>query len=392
MRKSKRLDLIPPYLFVKIEERKEELIRKGIDVIDFGIGDPDLPTPSHIVKKMREVLDTKEAANYPTSKGEMIFRKAVVNWYKKRFNVSLDPATEVCCLIGSKEGLAHLPLAFIDLGDVSLIPDPSYPVYKICTTLAGGEAYFLPLNAKNNFIPDLDNIPADIAKKAKLLFINYPNNPTGAVAEISFFEKCVKFARQNDLLLVSDLAYSEMGFDGFRARSVLEIPGAKEVTIEFHSLSKTYNMTGWRIGMAVGNAEAVQALATIKSNIDSGAFKAIQLAATEALTGPQECVIDNNQIFEERRNVLYAGLTSLGWKFDKPKATFYFWVPVPKGETSASFTEKLLDKCGILVVPGSGYGPSGEGYVRMAITLPKERIAEAIRRMEKASITFLESA
>jgi LL-diaminopimelate aminotransferase len=388
MKKSKRLDLIPPYLFVKIEEKKDELVRKGIDVIDFGIGDPDLPTPPHIINKMKEVLASKEAANYPTSKGELPFRKAAADWYKKRFNVDLDPANEVCCLIGSKEGLAHLPLCFIDAGDISLVPDPSYPVFKICTRLAGGEPYLLPLTAANKFIPELETIPAQVLKKAKLLFINYPNNPTGAVAGKDFFEKAVGFARKNNLLLVSDLAYSEMGYDGYRPSSVLEIPGAKDVTIEFHSLSKTYNMTGWRIGMAVGNREAVQALATIKSNIDSGAFKAIQLAAVEALSGPQDCVEKNNRVFEERRNVLYEGLASLGWKFDKPKATFYMWVPVPKGETSSSFTEKLLEKCGILAIPGNGYGPAGEGYVRFAITLPKERIAEAIERMKKQGIKY----
>ncbi|MDD5383122.1 MAG: LL-diaminopimelate aminotransferase [Candidatus Margulisbacteria bacterium] len=386
MKMSKRLDKIPPYLFVKIEEKKDELVKKGVDVIDFGIGDPDLPTPAHIVQKMRAVLDSKEAVNYPTSKGEFAFRKAVSKWYQKRFQVELNPRDEICCLIGSKEGLAHLPLAFIDPGDTALITDPSYPVYKICTTLAGGEPYLLPLTAENNYIPDLDKIPADVARKAKMLFINYPNNPTGAVAGKDFFEKAVNFAKKNDLLLVSDLAYSEMGYDGYRPSSVLEIPGAKEVTIEFHSLSKTYNMTGWRIGMAVGNKEAVQALATIKSNIDSGAFKAIQLAAIEALSGPQSCVDENRKVFEERRNVLIEGLNSLGWKLEKPKATFYMWIPVPKGETSATFTEKLLDKCGILVVPGNGYGSAGEGYVRMAITIPKERIAEAIKRMKEGGI------
>ena len=388
MKRSKRLDLIPPYLFVKIEEKKEELIKKGIDVVDFGIGDPDLPTPENIFKKMHTVLETKDSSNYPTTKGELSFRKTVAVWYKQRFNVDLDPATEVCSLIGSKEGIAHLSFAFIDQGDVALVPDPAYPVYKIGTTLAGGEPYLLPLTAKNKFIPDLDNIPQDILKKAKVLYINYPNNPTGAVAGSDFFEKCVKFARNNNLLLVSDLAYSEMGYDGYVPHSVLEVPGAKDVTIEFHSLSKTYNMTGWRIGMAVGNKEAVGALATIKSNVDSGAFKAIQFAAIEALSGPQDCVKNNAKIFEERRNVLIDGLNSLGWKLDKPKATFYMWIPVPKGETSTSFTEKLLDKCGILVVPGSGYGSAGEGYIRMAITLPKERIAIAIERMNKEGIRF----
>lgn len=388
MRISKRLNQIPPYLFVKIEEKKEELVKQGVDVIDFGIGDPDLPTPAHIKKKMREVLDSKEAANYPTSKGEFVFRQAVSSWYQKRFNVELNPQDEVCCLIGSKEGLAHLPLCFIDPGDVALIPDPSYPVYKICTTLAGGEPYFLPLTAENKFIPDLDNIPADILKRAKILFINYPNNPTGAVCDQAFLEKAVAFAKKNDLLLVSDLAYSELSYDGYQPMSILEMPGAKEVAIEFHSLSKTYNMTGWRIGMAVGNKAAVGALATIKSNIDSGAFKAVQLAAIEALSGPQTCVEENRKIFEERRNILIDGLNLLGWKLARPKATFYMWVPVPKGETSASFTEKLLEKCGILVVPGSGYGPAGEGYVRMAITLSKERIAEALKRLKKIDLRF----
>jgi LL-diaminopimelate aminotransferase len=388
MRKSNRLNLIPPYLFVKIEEKKEELVKNGVDVIDFGIGDPDLPTPAHIIKKMTEVVGSLEAANYPTSKGEFAFRKAVSKWYQKRFKVELNPRDEICCLIGSKEGLAHLPLCFIDPGDIALVPDPSYPVYKICTTLAGGEPYLLPLTAENKFIPDLDSIPADVLKKAKILFINYPNNPTGAVCDKTFLGKAVAFAKKNDLLLVSDLAYSEMGYDGYQPMSILEIPGAKEVAIEFHSLSKTYNMTGWRIGMAVGNKEAVEALATIKSNIDSGAFKAVQLAAIEALSGSQECVEENRKVFEERRNVLIDGLNTLGWKLERPKATFYMWVPVPKGETSASFTEKLLDKCGILVVPGSGYGQAGEGYIRMAITLPKERIAEAIQRLKKAGIKF----
>jgi len=388
MRRSKRLDLIPPYLFVRIEEKKAELVKQGVDVIDFGIGDPDLPTPAHIIKKMRAVLDSQAAANYPTSKGELSFRQAVADWYKKRFQVALDPASEICCLIGSKEGLAHLPLCFIDPGDVALIPDPSYPVYKICTTLAGGEPYLLPLTARNKFIPDLGTVPVDVLKKAKLLFINYPNNPTGAVCDRAFLETAVAFAKKNDLLLVSDLAYSEMGYDGYRPNSVLEIPGAKDVAIEFHSLSKTYNMTGWRIGMAVGNKEAIRALATLKSNLDSGAFKAIQLAATEALSGSQICVEENRKIFEARRDILIGGLNSLGWQLPKPKATFYMWVPVPGKETSASFTEKLLDKCGLLVVPGPGYGPSGEGYVRMAITLPKERIASAIERMKKAKIEY----
>ncbi|HTY13193.1 MAG TPA: LL-diaminopimelate aminotransferase [Candidatus Omnitrophota bacterium] len=388
MRKSKRLELIPPYLFVKIEERKEEMVKKGIDVIDFGIGDPDLPTPSHIFEKMREVLESRESSNYPTSKGELPFRKAVATWYRSRFGVTLDPVSEVCCLIGSKEGLAHLFFAFVDPGDIALVPDPAYPVYRIGTVLAGGTPYFMPLVRENGFLPDLERIPAEIAKKAKIIFVNYPNNPTGAVAGLDFLKKAVDFAKRNGILLVSDLAYSEMAYGGERPHSILEVPGAMEVAVEFHSLSKTYNMTGWRIGMAVGNKEAISALATIKSNVDSGAFKAIQSAGVAALTGSQKCVEENNKVFGERARALIAGLNSLGWGLPEMKATFYAWVPVPRGETSASFTEKLLDKCNILVVPGSGYGTAGEGYVRLAITLPKERIAEAIERMKKAGIKF----
>lgn len=388
MRKSIRLNQIPPYLFVKIEEKKAELQKKGIDIIDFGIGDPDIATPSYIFKKMHEVLEKKESSNYPSAKGEFSFRKAVADWYKKRFDVNLDPINEVCSLIGSKEGIAHLFFAFVDKGDFVLVPNPSYPVYNIGTLLASGTPYFLPLTKENNFLPDLESIPADILRQSKILFINYPNNPTGAVAGREFFERSVSLCKKNDILLASDLAYSEMGYDGYKPMSALEIKGAKDVTIEFHSLSKTYNMTGWRIGMAVGNAEAVQALATIKSNIDSGAFKAIQATAVKALTGAQDCVVENNEIFKERRNVLIEGLNSLGWKLEKPKATFYVWVPVPKNETSQSFAEKLLDKSGILVVPGSGYGSFGEGYVRFAITVNKERIKEAIGRMQKEGIKY----
>jgi len=386
VKKAKRLEKIPPYPFVVIEEKRQKLLKEGVDLIDFGVGDPDLPTPPHIFQKMHEVLERPESSNYPTSKGEITFRQAVADWYQSRFGVSLDSEKEVCTLIGSKEGLAHLFLAFIDPGDVTLVPDPAYPVYKVGTMLSGGKPYFLPLTAENNFIPDLDKVPAEAAKKARLFFINYPNNPTGAVAELDFFENCVNFCKKNDILLVSDLAYSEVAFNGYRPHSVLEVPGAKEVTIEFHSLSKTYNMTGWRIGMAVGSAQAVSALATVKSNIDSGAFKAIQFAGSAALNGPQECVQQNSQVFEERRDALVDGLNSLGWKLNKPKATFYVWAPVPPGETSASFTEKLLDKCGILVVPGSSYGTYGEGYIRFAITLGKERISSAVARMKQAGL------
>jgi len=388
MKLSKRLDKIPPYLFATIDKKKAEVRATGVDIIDFGIGDPDLPTPSHIFKAMHEVLEQGKSGQYPPYEGILEFRVAVADWYKKRFNVSLNPNTEVVSLIGSKEGIAHIFLGVIDPGDVVLTTDPGYPVYKMGTMLAGGEPYPIPLKEESGFLPDLESIPKDKVKKAKILFINYPNNPTGAVADLEFYKKVVAFAKKNDLLVCSDSAYSEVNYDGYVAPSILQVPGGKEVAIEFHSLSKTYNMTGWRIGMAVGNAQAIEALSTIKTNIDSGIFKAIQYAGVEALTGSQDCIAKNNAIFQERRDALINGLKSLGWKIEIPKATFYVWARVPKGFTSVSFCEEMLTKCGILVVPGNGYGKYGEGYFRAAITIPKERIAEAIQRMKDKNIRF----
>jgi len=387
MRTSKRLDKIPPYLFVKIEEKKEELLKKGVNVIDFGIGDPDLPTPKHIFKKMHDVLEKPESGQYPTSKGELDFRKAVADWYKKRFNVDLDPAKEVCTLIGSKEGLSHLSLAYIDDGDIALIPSPSYPVYIMSTMMAGGEPYLLPLTAENKFLPDLKAIPQDILEKSKLLYLNYPNNPTGAVVTTEFLKEAVEFAKINNLLIVYDNAYCDMVYDDYQAPSILQIPGAKDVAIEFTSLSKSYNMTGWRIGSAAGNSQAIKALRVIKSNADSGQFKAIQKAAVTALASGQS-IVELNAMYTDRRDALVNGLNSLGWQLNPPKATFYVWIPVPKGETSASFASKLLDECGLVTVPGSGYGEEGEGYIRMAITVNKERIGEAVERMRAKGIRY----
>jgi len=379
---------VPPYLFAEIDKKKAELMRNGADIVDLGIGDPDTPTPKRIINKFHKAVDDPKNHNYPPYEGIAPFRAAVAQWYKKRFNVDLDPEREVLSLIGSKEGIAHIFPAFVDPGDLTLVPDPGYPVYKMGTLIAGGTPHPVPLLKDNDFLPDLDSIDKGAVKKAKLLFINYPNNPTAAVAGRDFLEKAVSFCRKNDLLLCSDLAYSEVCFDGYKPMSIMEIPGAKDVAIEFHSLSKTYNMTGWRIGMAVGSNEAIQALSVIKTNIDSGIFKAIQIAGIEALSGGEKEIDRMNKLYMERRDALIDGLNDLGWELEYTKATFYVWAPVPKGYTSASFVSHLLEKTGVLVVPGSGYGKYGEGYFRASITIDRSRIIEAISRMKKQGISY----
>lgn len=384
--KAERLRQLPPYLFAEIDRLKAELIAKGIDVINLGVGDPDLPTPAHIIEEL--AVAAKDPANhqYPSYSGMNDFRVSVARWYGKRFGVELDPASEVLTLIGSKEGLAHLPLAFIDPGDLALVPSPAYPVYHIATMFAGGRSWFMPLVKQNRFLPDLDAIPPDVARRAKLMFINYPNNPTGAVAGRDFFERVVQFAREYDIIVCHDAAYTEMSFDGYRPMSFLEVPGAKEVGIEFHSLSKTYNMTGWRLGFVVGNSDVVGGLGQIKSNIDSGAFNAVQWAGIKALEGDQSPVAENCRIYGERRDILIAGLKEAGLEPEAPKATFYVWCPTPPGFTSKEFTSLLLGETGIVTTPGSGFGDPGEGYVRMALTVPKERIREAVERIRKLSL------
>jgi LL-diaminopimelate aminotransferase len=388
MKTAKRMELIPPYLFAELDKKKAEAISRGVDVINLGIGDPDMPTPEHIVKAMHKSVDNPETHNYPPYEGTKNFREAVAKYYASRFNVELNPETEVLSLIGSKEGLAHIHLAYVDPGDYNLVPDPAYPVYKVTTNFAGGIPYIMPLLEENNFLPDLDKIPVDIADKAKLMFLNYPNNPTGAVATLEFFEKAVHFAKKHDVLICHDLAYSEMAYDNYKAPSFLEIPGSKDVCIEFNSLSKTYNMTGWRIGMAVGNAQAVGALGRLKNNIDSGVFKAVQYAGIEALLGPQDHVTQMNAIYKSRRDIITQGLNKLGWDLSPVKATFYIWVPVPKGYNSTEFSALLLEKAGIIVPPGVGYGDYGDGYFRIALTAPEERIKLAIKRMEDNNIRF----
>ena len=387
---AKRIREIPPYLFAGIERKIEEYKEKGVDIISFGIGDPDLPTPDFIIEKMAEEIKNPENHQYPSSVGMLSFRESVANWYKKRFQVELDPTSEVVSLIGSKEGIANISYCYIDPGDISLVPDPGYPVYGIGTSFAGGEPYYMPLKEENGFLPDLKAIPEEIAKKAKILWISYPNNPTGATAPLSFFEEVVDFAKKYDILVCHDNAYSEVCYDGYRPPSFLEVKGAKDVGIEFNSLSKPFNMTGWRIGFAVGNAEVIETLGRYKSNVDSGAFQAMQYAAMAGLDSDQSAVEANRAIYAKRRDVIVDAFNDLGWNLEAPKATFYIWAPVPKGYTSASFAEYVLDQAGIVVTPGSGYGPSGEGYFRISLTIPEERVREAAERLKKhlGKVTF----
>jgi LL-diaminopimelate aminotransferase len=381
-KKAERLEKLPPYLFKEIDRKKAEVKAKGVDIIDLGVGDPDLPTPPHIVDALKRAAADPANHRYPSYSGMNRFKDTVANWYKKRFHVALDPAGEVVTLIGSKEGIAHFPLAFVNPGDVALIPTPAYPVYHIATLFAGGETVYMPLLERNGFLPDLGAIPDALARRAKVLFINYPNNPTAAVATVDFFEEVVAFAKAHQIIVCHDAAYTELTFNGYRPPSFMEARGAKEVGIEFHSLSKTYNMTGWRIGFAVGNREAVEGLGAIKSNIDSGAFQAVQLAGIEAMEGDQACVAHLMDIYTKRRDLMVQGLRESGFEVDSPKATFYLWVKVPKGYSSTRIAALLLEKAGVVVTPGNGFGEPGEGYFRIALTQKRERMQEAIERLK----------
>ncbi|MFA4889028.1 MAG: LL-diaminopimelate aminotransferase [Candidatus Omnitrophota bacterium] len=380
---SKKLQALPPYLFVEIDKAKRKARAEGRDIIDLGIGDPDQPTPRHIIEALYQAAQEPANHRYALDQGMPALRRAIDGWYERRFNIKLDPDKEILPLIGSKEGIAHFPLAFLNQGDYSLVPDPCYPPYKGGTILAGGRPYLLPLLEENAFLPDLKKIPLSVRKKAKIIYINYPNNPTGACAEKDFYRQVVKFAFKNKLIVISDLAYSEMSYDGYRPSSLLEVEGAKDVAIEFYSLSKTYNMTGWRVGWACGNSELVAALAKVKSNIDSGIFSAIQLAGIAALEGTEEHIQGMRQLYQERRDALVNGLGALGWKVNAPRATFYMWIKIPKRENSIKFSGMLLEKANIVVTPGVGFGQYGEGYIRMALTVPKERIKEAIERIKR---------
>ena len=380
-----RVELIPPYLFARIDKKKNEARSRGLDLIDFSIGDPDLPTPPHIVKRMQEATANPRNHQYPSYEGMPAFRKAVAEWYMARFGVDLDPDEEVVTLIGSKEGIAHLPWAYVQEGDVALIPSPGYPVYKITTLLAGGTPFMLPLKEENGFRPVFEAIPEDARRKAKICFLNYPNNPTGAHGDDELYEKAIRLGRDNDILICHDAAYSEVTYDGHVARSILEFDKEKRYSIEFHSLSKTYCMTGWRIGFAVGNREAVQNLGKLKTNIDSGVFQAIQEAGIEALSGSQDSVKEMKSIFARRRDLVVEGLAAIGITVPKPLGTFYIWARVPGGYTSADFAEMLIEKTGVVVTPGSGFGEEGEGYFRISTTTNEERIREAIGRLKALS-------
>ena len=384
--KAERLKKLPPYLFKEIDRKKAEVMKRGVDIIDLGVGDPDLPTPGRIINALKTASEDPANHRYPSYSGMGGFKEAVAWWYGKRFGVQLDPKSEVVSLIGSKEGLAHLPLAFVNPGDVVLVPTPAYPVYHIATMFAGGESFPMPLVDEHGFLPDLDAVPRDVAARAKMMFINYPNNPTSAVADMEFFNRVVEFAKEFEILVVHDAAYTEMAYDGFRPPSFLEAEGAHEVGLEFHSLSKTYNMTGWRIGFAVGNPEAVAGLGTVKSNIDSGVFQAVQMAGIEALRGDQSCVDEMIRTYTERRDLMVEGLVETGFQVDRPRATFYLWVRVPEGYTSADLTERLLEEAGLVVTPGNGFGEPGEGYFRIALTQKKERLEEAIERLRSITI------
>jgi LL-diaminopimelate aminotransferase len=382
MRLAQRIEKLPPYLFAEISRKVAEKKAQGVDVISFGIGDPDLPTPDHLLDALAEASRVPANHRYPESDGLPEFKQAIARWYERRFGVDLDPATEVLPLIGSKEGIGHIALCFIDPGDIALVPDPGYPVYGVGTVLCGGEPYYLPLTEENDFLPDLDAIPETVAKKAKVLWLNYPNNPTGAVADLDFFERVVAFAKKNDVAVLHDGPYSEVAYDGYRPVSFMQAEDAKEVGIEFHSLSKSYNMTGWRVAMAVGNATIIDALMRVKSNLDSGIPQAIQQMAIAALDGPQDCIPEHNAIYERRRDRLVGVLTKLGLRLRSPKASLYLWARVPEGMTSVQFASRLLDEAGVVITPGIGYGPTGEGYVRLSLTIPDDRLEEGVRRME----------
>ena len=381
MRLSRRMEKLPPYLFVGISRTIAEKRARGEEVISFGIGDPDLPTPPHIIQRLHQASDDPANHRYPETDGLPRFRQAVATWYRKRFNVSLDPDKEVVPLIGAKEGIGHMALCFIDPGDVALVPDPGYPVYSIGTMFAGGESYYLPLREENAWLPELDSIPSDVLKNAKVLWLNYPNNPTSAIAPDEYFQRAIAFARCHSIAILHDASYSEVYYDGYKPLSFMELEGAREVGVEFHSLSKTYNMTGWRIGMAVGNAAMIDALFRVKSNLDSGVPQAVQEMAIAALEGPQECVEARNAIYQRRRDRLVAALQALGLRTTVPHATFYLWARVPQGFTSATFATALLEERNIVVTPGSGYGSCGEGYVRLSLTLPDEQLEKGVQRL-----------
>jgi len=381
---SDRLKQLPPYLFAEIDSLKRQARSEGRDIIDLGVGDPDQPTPGHIIKALQEAAEDPSNHHYALDFGLMSLREAIANWYNERFGVKLDPHSQILPLLGTKEGIAHIPVGFINPGEVVLHTEPCYPPYRTGTILACGQPYGLPLREENNFIPDLTSIPRSILKKSRLLFINYPNNPTSATVEKDFLQEALNWGRKNNIVICHDMAYSEMAFDGYRPPGLLNLEGGMEAGVEFHSLSKTYNMAGWRIGWVCGNEQVIKALSKVKSNIDSGIFQALQMAGIAALSGPQECVSDMIEIYQQRRDTAVEGLKSLGWQLNSPKATFYIWARIPDGQKSSKdLAMRILKESDVIVTPGVGFGDSGEGYIRMALTVSKERIQEAIERIGK---------
>jgi LL-diaminopimelate aminotransferase len=381
MRLAKRIEKLPPYLFAEISRKIAEKRAQGVDVVSFAIGDPDIPTPSHVIDALCRAARDPANHRYPETDGLPDLRRAIARWYEQRFDVSLDPDREVLPLIGSKEGIGHIALCFIDPGDLALVPDPGYPVYSVGTMFAGGDCYFMPLSEENDFLPDLEAIPEAVARRAKLMWISYPNNPTGAVAELDFFEGVVRFAKEHGIAVCHDGPYTEVAFDGYRPVSFLQAAGARDVGVEFHSFSKSYNMTGWRIGMVVGNATMVDALMRVKSNLDSGIPQAIQRMAIAAFEGPQDCIAEHNAVYQRRRDRLVEPLARMGLGVRPPKASLYIWARLPEGHTSLEFASRLLDDIGVVVTPGIGYGPHGEGYVRLSLTIPDEQMEEGLRRL-----------
>lgn len=378
---SERLKALPPYLFKELDRVRDEVRSRGVDVIDLGVGDPDRPTPPHIIESLKKAAEDPANHQYPVYSGMNAFRDVVAAWYKRRHGVALDPATQVCSLIGSKEGIAQFPLAFVNPGDVVLTPEPCYPVYRSGALFAGGVSYYMPLLAKNGFLPDYASIPHETLEKAKIIWINYPNNPTGAPASLEWYASLVEFAKKWNLIICSDAAYSEVTWLNKPHPSILEAPGALDVAVEFHSLSKTYNMTGWRLGWAAGNTTLIKGLGLVKSNVDSGVFQAVQVAGMTALEGPQDCVAEMGKLYRERREVLAAGLKAAGLEALETAYTFYVWVKTPKGLGSAELASKLLNEIGVVATPGNGFGPSGEGYVRLALVQETARLKEAAGRL-----------
>ena len=382
MQKAECLNHLAPYLFAQIDAKRDALVAQGVDVISLGIGDPDMPTPSHIVDALIKAAQNPANHQYPDYAGSLAYREACADWMRDRFGVTLDAKTEVLALIGSKEGIAHLHTAFVNPGDYVLAPSIGYPVYSGGATLQSANTYFMPMTAENGFLADFEQVPEDILKRAKIMFLGYPNNPTGAIATEEYFDKAIDFCIRHDLLLAHDNAYCEIGFDGYRAPSILERPRAMECCIEFFSLSKAYNMTGWRIGFAAGNPYAIEALGTVKNNLDSGQFGAIQDAAIVALRSSQDCIDEMNAIYMRRRDAIVEALQAIGLECNTPQATIYVWAKVPNGYTSAEFAEKLLEQAHVIVTPGSGYGPDGEGYIRISLTTPDDRLLEAVDRIK----------